>query len=132
MSKPTIEQLTGALHQAWGPDTCFDAAEWNPGNPARGQCVASSLVVQEYLGGELLRYEVNLGTNKEMHYCNILPDGTLLDTTGTQYKEPITLTVLPVDLKGHASVRKKRLADPATRQRYERLGARVAAYPTQQ
>lgn len=125
--KPTFQQLIQALQASWASDTCFSADEWSADNPARGQCVVSSLVVQDYLGGDLRRYRVQLPDGEETHYCNVLPDGTVLDTTASQYTAPITLQVTPVDLKGHTSVREKRLADDETRRRYELLKQRVSA-----
>lgn len=126
--QPTIQELTAALHASWGADTCFDASEWSTDNPARGQCVVSSLIVQDYIGGELLRYEVGNNGQPETHYCNQLPDGTILDTTGSQYRTPVTLRIKPIDLKGHTNVRAKRLADDETCQRYELLKQRVADF----
>lgn len=121
----SIEKLIDALQNSWSAETCFDASEWSITNPARGQCVVSSLVVQKYLGGDLLRYRVSGGGIEETHYCNILSDGTVLDTTGSQYKHPMTFRVEPVELKGFISVREKRLAEDETRSRYELLLNRV-------
>jgi hypothetical protein len=125
--KPNREQLAQALHATWGSDTCVDTGEWTADNPARGQCVPSSLVVQDYEGGDLRRYEVTLPDGShEKHYCNVLQDGTEEDTTRVQYIGPISLRVDPVDLKGFGSVREKRLAEPVTRAKYELLRDRVA------
>lgn len=121
----TVERLLVALQASWLPQTCFDAQEWSAENPARGQCVVSSLVVQSFLGGDLLRYAVQGPGFEERHYCNVLPDGTVLDMTGSQYKVPVTLTVMPVVLNGFASVREKRLAEPETRAKYTILLKRV-------
>jgi hypothetical protein len=123
--KPSIEALIKALQNSWSADTCFDASEWNADNPALGQCVVSSLVVQKYLGGELQRYRVTGDGVTDTHYCNILNDGTLLDTTASQYRQPMTFKVAPVDPKGFASIREKRLAEEETRSRYELLLSRV-------
>jgi hypothetical protein len=128
VAKPSLNQLTAALRRAWSAETSFDASAWTPDNPARGQCVASSLVVQSYFGGDLLRYRAIGPGIAEMHYCNVLDDGTILDTTGQQYKEPITLEVLPVDLKGFTTIREKRLADKITRDKYKLLLSRVATF----
>ena len=73
----TIESLIQALQGSWSAKTCFEASEWSLDNPARGQCVASSLVIQEFLGGGLMRYRVTGRDFKETHYCNVLPDGTI-------------------------------------------------------
>lgn len=123
--KPSIEALIKALQNSWSADTCFDASEWTAENPARGQCVVSSLVVQKYLGGELQRYRVTGNGITETHYCNVLSDGTVLDTTASQYKQPMTFKVAPVDIAGFASIREKRLSEDETRSRYELLLSRV-------
>jgi hypothetical protein len=125
--KPPIEKLIKALQSSWSAETCFDASEWSSTNPARGQCVVSSLVIQNYLGGELLRYRVSGGNINETHYCNILSGGTVLDTTASQYREPVILKVAPVNLKGFTSIREKRLAENETRKKYELLLGRVEA-----
>lgn len=125
MNKPSIQQLTQALHSSWGADTCFDTSEWTEGNAARGQCTVSSLIVQDYFGGELLRYQVNEGDLSEKHYCNVLDDGTVIDTTGSQYKNPVNLRVKPVDLGEFTSVRNRCLSDENTKRRYELLKSRV-------
>lgn len=123
--KPSVETLIKALHNSWSANTCFDASEWSTDNPARGQCVVSSLIVQKYLGGELQRYRVTGNGIVETHYCNILDDGTLLDTTASQYKQPMTFKVAPIELKGFTSIREKRLSEIETRSRYELLLSRV-------
>lgn len=93
--------------------------------PHAGQCVVSSLVVQKYLGGELRRYKVTGDGVAETHYCNILSDGTVLDTTASQYAQPMTFQVTPIDLKDFTSIREKRLSESGTRVRYELLLRRV-------
>ena len=123
--KPSIEQLIRALQRSWSVDTSSTASEWSDTNPARGQCVVSSLVVQHYLGGDLRRYHVTGNSIEETHYCNILDNGTILDTTLHEYTIPVTLSILPMDLKGFATLREKRLADENTQQRYELLLHRV-------
>jgi hypothetical protein len=117
----TLKELTTALHNSWTRETSSSPDEWSEDNPARGQCVASALVMQDYLGGDLLRYEVTSKSIHEMHYCNLLDDGTVVDTTSSQYKEPVNMIVEPVDLKGFSSTREKRLADKATNNRYQLL-----------
>ena len=114
-----------ALQSSWAKDTAFDPKEWSESNKARGQCVVSSLVIQDYLGGDLVRYSVDEGDLHETHYANRLESGVILDTTASQYTEPVTIRIKPVDLKDFSSVREKRLADNSTRKRYEILKARV-------
>ncbi len=128
MLQPTLKKLVEALQYAWADDTCINPADWSEDNPARGQCVGSSLVMQDYLGGDLLRYRVSADGINETHYCNILEDGTIIDTTGQQYKVSVILQIDPVQLKSFHSIREKRLADDGTRKRYEILASRVSQY----
>lgn len=126
MTSLSLSRLTAALRLSWRADSSFTPEEWHASNPARGQCLVSSLVVQDYYGGDLRRYRV-LGQNiKETHYCNILIDGTIIDTTGSQYNDPVVLTVDPIALDGFISAREKRLSDDNTRAQYELLKDRVA------
>lgn len=123
---PSLSELTTALHKAWSAETSVAGDKWPPDNPARGQCVVSSLVVQDYYGGDLIRFAVRGEGINENHYCNLLDDGTLLDTTRSQYTLPVTMQAHPVNLAGYSSLREKRLDDEETRTRYELLKRRVA------
>jgi len=126
MNKPTLQQLTAALHKAWDSETGYaGVGAWSSDNPARGQCVTSSLVVQDYFGGDIVRYEVAGEHIDETHYFNILEDGTRLDTTGSQYVLPVTMRPKPVDLAEHLTLRDKRLSDDETRHKYTLLKSRV-------
>lgn len=65
----------------WGP------AEWSDQRPARGQGDVTSLVVLEYLGGDLLNAEVfRDGQQVEYHYWNQLSDGSTVDLTKDQFR----------------------------------------------
>jgi hypothetical protein len=101
------------LARSWSADTSADP-EWSPENAALGQCAVTALVVQDELGGELLRTTVN-GVS---HYFNRLPDGSELDLTRTQFAawEPTAI---------ETRSREYVLSFPATRARYELLRARV-------
>ena len=43
----SLATLQDAISSAWGADTCDprDLADWHPGNPARGQCGVTALVI---------------------------------------------------------------------------------------
>lgn len=117
-----LDELTRALRDAWSAETGYGGIATTE-NPARGQCVVSSLVVQDFLGGELQRVT---GDNiDEKHYFNVLPDGTIVDTTGMQYgMMRVSFFSAPIDMEGYSSIREKVL-DTDTKQRYELLSDRV-------
>jgi hypothetical protein len=74
------DQLTRAIRLAWTSSTSI-CDHWDAANPARGQCAPTALVVQDILGGKLLRGEVD----GQSHYWNLLPDGTEVDLTREQF-----------------------------------------------
>ncbi|WP_439655446.1 YunG family protein [Tsukamurella strandjordii] len=85
---PTLVDLRRALRASWGPDTCApeDIAQWSPGNPARGQCATTALVVNDHLGGNLVRGEVHVGGQRvDYHWWNALPSGEQIDLTREQF-----------------------------------------------
>jgi hypothetical protein len=71
------------LNEAWSKETSADPKHWTPENPALGHCAVSSLIIQDLLGGELLRTKIN-GIS---HYCNRLPNGQRVDVTREQFPE---------------------------------------------
>lgn len=123
-----LQNLISALEASWARDTAFDENDWSSENPARGQCVVSSLIVQDYFGGELLGYSVKGEGIDETHFVNQLADGTIIDTTRAQYINPVNMTPKAVNLDGFSSIREKRLSDEDTRKRYEVLKDRVDSY----
>lgn len=123
-----LQDLMSALEASWGRDTAFDKNDWSSENPARGHCVVSSLIVQDYLGGELIGYSVKGEGIDETHFVNRLTDGTIVDTTKSQYIHAVSMTPKAVNFDGFSSIREKRLSDDDTRRRYELLKGRVDSY----
>lgn len=72
-----------AVRKSWSKETCYlpDQNKWSINNRAFGQCAVTSLVIQDFLGGEILHCE------HYHHYWNRLPDGTIVDLTKEQFGE---------------------------------------------
>ncbi|MBB2946730.1 hypothetical protein FB565_006498 [Actinoplanes lutulentus] len=84
----TTEILRPILRASWGADTCdpHDLPDWHPGNPSRGQCGVTALLVQDLLGGDLILGEVFKNGHKVgHHYWNRLPSGEETDFTADQF-----------------------------------------------
>lgn len=124
MAELTLDRVTPTLRSAWSVETCdpVDVPDWHPGNPPRGQCGVTALVLHDYFGGELLVAEVEFagGGRQGVHYWNRLPDGTELDLTREQFTDGEVIGVPAVAV---------RPAGPPTRCRteYELLHTRVRA-----
>jgi hypothetical protein len=105
--------LVQAIQESWDGDTSV-APDWTGSRPSRGQCAVTALVVQDYLGGELLRATVG-GTS---HYWNRLPDGQDVDFSREQFD-----LFEPVDVEPRA--REYVLSYPDTANRYQKLALRT-------
>ena len=73
---------------SWGPETTYatDEPSHNPGVPSRSQCGATALVLQDWLGGEIivadaLRDRQRVG----VHYWSRLPSGAEVALTRDQF-----------------------------------------------
>jgi hypothetical protein len=92
-TKPKVEtkdDLFAKIEKGWSKETSFLPDDWTTDNPSWGQCAVSSLIVQEHLGGELMKCRI---VGKEyIHYYNVLPDGTIVDLTKKQFAPDVKFT----------------------------------------
>jgi hypothetical protein len=57
----TLSEIEAAVRSSWGPDTVFASADYmarGSGQPSRGQCGTTALVIQNLLGGDLMVADV--------------------------------------------------------------------------
>ena len=84
---PLAERLAQALRSSWSRES---SSLWTLQNPARGQCGVTSLVVQDLLGGAILKTRVG----DSWHFYNQV-DGERMDLTAEQFQEAIVYSDLP-------------------------------------
>lgn len=111
-----LYELRHALKKSWGADTVF--GEWDAQHPSAGQCAVTALVIQDYVGGDLIRCPVN---NGDGHYWNRLPNGDELDFTEDQFTE----TCFPLREQQSIRDRQRILSGYDTEFRYKLLSQRV-------
>ena len=75
------EQIREVVSRCWSVET---DAKWLPDNPARGQCNATSLVVNDLCGGEIRKTETPGG----WHFYNLVA-GNRYDLTESQFAAPM-------------------------------------------
>ncbi|MFJ8865789.1 hypothetical protein ACIRD6_08485 [Streptomyces sp. NPDC102473] len=83
-----LTDIEAAVRRSWGADTTTPAhrPRWDPGNPARDQCGVTALVVNDLLGGDLIRGEVRVdGERVDFHWWNRLGMGVEIDLTREQF-----------------------------------------------
>nr|WP_059007242.1 hypothetical protein [Streptomyces specialis] len=98
MTTWVLSDIEDAVRASWGADTCTPEyrPRWRPENPARDQCGATALVLNDLLGGELVRGEVRAGGERtDYHWWNRLGLGVEIDLTREQF-EPGEVVVGPV------------------------------------
>lgn len=104
--------LYRAISRVWSGATSSPTHAWSPSTPAKNHCSITSLIVQDYFGGEILRTRTPGGT----HFYNAI-DGRKWDLTVSQFDEPI-----PYD--DTASTREEAMADTSP-EKYALLAARL-------
>ena len=115
----TLSALEAAIRASWDEQTSDTPERYDPANRERDQCGPTSLVVHDYLGGDLLHVEVDTdGVLTDHHYWNRLATGLEVDLTRAQFIRGETFG--PVD----AMARPTDLGE-AAQHRYELLRSRV-------
>ena len=85
---PSLPEVLQALRESWSLASSEEPENWTPSNPSRGQCGISSLIVNDYFGGNLVLWKVFVEDEQVgFHYSNELPDRTRIDATGDQFWE---------------------------------------------
>ena len=77
-----IDELERILKISWSKDTCVSSLQeiWNKDNPALGQCAITSLIVNDFIGGKIMRCMCSSGS----HYYNLI-NGNIVDLTLEQF-----------------------------------------------
>jgi len=119
----TLILLEDALHHSWGPDTCagWETYGWDPKSPAFGQCAVTALVVQDFIGGKIVK------DPEHDHYWNVLNDGTEVDLSREQFNESVKLEA-KLDRARDYMLESDRSIEARTPERYDLLKERVIAY----
>ena len=120
-------ELENILKRSWSKNTSSDPKNWNRDNPAWGQCAVTALIVNDYLGGQIVWANATLpGGQTISHYFNKI-NNTERDFTKQQF--PVG-TIIPKGIPKtveYNSTREYILSYPQTQKRYEILKQRVSA-----
>jgi hypothetical protein len=118
----TLADIERIVRASWGADTYPPDAShpWDPDNPARGQCGVVALVVNDLLGGELMRGEIHInGERVDFHWWNRMPSGLEIDLTREQFRPEEVVTGAVAVTRPPVSAMKRMRAE------YDRLRQRV-------
>ncbi|MGG1217278.1 hypothetical protein ABE236_07325 [Priestia endophytica] len=83
----SIKNVRDALYKSWSTES---SSKWTRENPANGQCGVTSLVVNDLLGGEIVKTKCVSG----WHFYNKL-NGMCYDFTEDQFSKAIEYQDIP-------------------------------------
>lgn len=89
MTPLLLTDIERAVRSSWSAETCTPEfrSHWSMDNPARDQCVVTTLVLNDLLGGELIRGQVHVhGERVDYHWWNRLSMGIEIDLTREQFE----------------------------------------------
>lgn len=134
MTPILLTDIELAVRSSWGADTMTPEfrSHWSPENPARDQCGVTAMVLNDLLGGELIRGEVLVnGERTDYHWWNRLGLGIEVDLTREQFgpEEVVTGGVVVhrpptiVRLREEYELLRERVAEKLGRQQTAGSGA---------
>lgn len=115
-----LEILQDLFWMSFRAETSSDPNNWRDDDRTRGHCAVVALLVQDILGGEILRASLEEVTGYEdmrSHYWNRLSNGLQVDFTADQFKNRAR-DLMP---RGEARTRRYLLGNEKTKARYEML-----------
>ena len=113
-----IDDLYKILCQAWSKETAF--GDWRYDCPEMNQCAITALVVQDFMGGKIMRCEM---TDGDSHYWNRLLNYKEVDITEKQFQY---IEGKPLRDTAEYRTRQYILSFPKTMKRYGLLLQRIA------
>ncbi len=122
-----LSHLEEALTKSWDRETSSDPEHWISENPAWGQCAVAALIVNDYLGGDIVWAEAKLPDGRKIsHYFNLIEEKEV-DLTRRQFPEGTIISQGVEKKREYDSTREYVLKAPGstTKARYEILKERV-------
>lgn len=104
-----IDEVCDIISMSFGKDTCFPGLkeEWTLENKALGHCAVTALIVNDFLGGKIMRCMCESGS----HYYNLI-NNKVVDLTSSQFKK------IPDYSEGEERTREYLLSSEDTKNRY--------------
>ena len=113
----SIEDIKNAMIECYSKDLCYPKVldKWQGNNKCFGMCAITSLIINDYFGGDIYKIYVN----NISHYFNLI-NGDIIDLTSNQFSFNIDYsnmeivdreTMLTDDTKNRYNILKKRLTN---------------------
>ncbi len=111
----TIENIQNVLLKCYSKDLCYPKVQnnWSEFNKCFGMCAITSLIINDYLGGDICKIYVD----EISHYFNLI-DEKIIDLTSSQFNHKI-------DYKYYQIIDRQKILNDDTKHRYETLKMRL-------
>lgn len=120
-----LSKLEKLLHISWTIETSSDSANWSQENPSWGQCAVTALIINDYMGGEIVWAEATLPDGKKIsHYFNLI-ENQEIDLTRKQFPERTQIPKGIPKTKNYNTTREYVLSFPSTQNRYRLLKEKI-------
>lgn len=110
-----IEKVKDILLECYSKDLCYPKIQygWNDDNKCFGMCAITSLIINDYFGGDICKIYVD----EVSHYYNLIA-GDIVDLTSSQFN-------CNVDYKNYKIIDREKILTDDTKQRYNLLKKRL-------
>lgn len=110
-----IEKVKDILLECYSKDLCYPKIQcgWNDDNKCFGMCAITTLVINDYFGGDICKIYVD----EVSHYYNLIA-GDIVDLTSSQFN-------CNVDYKNYKIIDREKILTDDTKQRYNLLKKRL-------
>lgn len=110
-----IEKVKDILLECYSKDLCYPKIQygWNDDNKCFGMCAITSLIINDYFGGDICKIYVD----EVSHYYNLIA-GDIVDLTSIQFN-------CNVDYKNYKIIDREKILTDDTKQRYNLLKKRL-------
>lgn len=110
-----IENIKELLLECYLKYLCYSRVQddWNDNNKCFGMCVITSLIINDYFGGDICKIYVG----RVSHYFNLI-ENNIVDLTSSQFNYEI-------DYKDYQIIDRKNILTEDTKNRYNILKSRL-------
>ena len=110
-----IKNIQKVLLECYSKDLCYPKIQddWNNENKCFGMCAITSLIINDYFGGDICKIHVD-GIS---HYFNLIED-KIIDLTSSQFNHEI-------DYKNYQIINRQKILTNDTENRYNILKTRL-------
>ena len=110
-----IENIQNVLLECYSKDLCYPKVqnEWNNENKYFGMCAITSLIINDYFGGDICKIHVD----EISHYFNLI-ENKIVDLTSSQFNHE-------VDYKDYQIIDRQKILTDDTKTRYHILKSKL-------